>query len=260
MSRLGSLLRLFGVDARETITALVGLSAYWRDRQRFLLQRGENDENFRWGKAYPCLSDRNAPSGSASGHYFYQDLWCAQRIFALNPRRHLDVGSRVDGFVAHVASFRVVEVMDIRPLNSDVDNVLFTSGDLMGEIPANLCGAFDSVSCLHALEHFGLGRYGDAIDPDGHIKGFENLALLLEPRGRLFLSVPIGPQRIEFNAHRVFSVPGLLAMVSRLFEVERLCCVGDNGSFYRDLDPFGQAAARSFDCSYGLGILELVKR
>jgi hypothetical protein len=37
-----------------------------------------------------------------------------------------------------------------------------------GSTPDGYC---DSLSCLHALEHFGLGRYGDPIDPRGHEKG-----------------------------------------------------------------------------------------
>ena len=259
MSRFGSLLRLFGVDLQQARISLSQLPSYLRDSREFRAQPAKWGESFLWGKAYPCLNDRSAQSGAAGGHYFHQDLWCAQRVHTLRPRRHIDVGSRVDGFVAHVASFRPIEVMDIRALDCQAVNVSFRRGDLMGELPAELLGAYDSVSCLHALEHFGLGRYGDGIDPDGHIRGLANLARLLEPRGRLFLSVPIGPQRIEFNAHRVFSVPGLLELIGPMFCVERMCYVGDDGRLYRDVDPHGSDAERSFGCTYGCGVLELVK-
>ena len=110
------------------------------------------------------------------------------------------MGSRIDGFVAHVASFRKIEAVDIREQTSEIQNISFVKADMMAPLPENLHGYADSVSCLHALEHFGLGRYGDGIDVDGHVRGIENLAKLLSAGGRLYLSVPIGPQRIEFNA------------------------------------------------------------
>ena len=62
----------------------------------------------------------------------------------------------------------------------------------------------DSLSCLHALEHFGLGRYNDAIDPNGFERGLINMSRLLKNFGIFYLSVPIGIARVEFNAHRVF--------------------------------------------------------
>jgi hypothetical protein len=65
-------------------------------------------------------------------------------------------------------------------------------------------GYCDSLSCLHAIEHFGLGRYGDPIDPRGYERGIANMARLVVPGGRLYLSAPIGRERVEFNANRVF--------------------------------------------------------
>jgi hypothetical protein len=46
---------------------------------------------------------------------------------------------------------------------------------------------YDSISCLHALEHFGLGRYGDRLDPNGHETGFLKLLDMLKP-GAGFIS------------------------------------------------------------------------
>src|SRR5712692_9241557 len=60
----------------------------------------------------PCLHDRGAEAGAVRGEYFWQDLYVAQKIFKASPRKHVDVGSRINGFVAHVASFREIEVID----------------------------------------------------------------------------------------------------------------------------------------------------
>jgi hypothetical protein len=62
---------------------------------------------------------------------------------------------------------------------------------------------------LHALEHFGLGRYGDRIEADGVALGMKSLARLLQPGGLLYLSCPLGPDEVNFNAHRSLS-PGTL--------------------------------------------------
>ncbi len=156
---------------------------------------------------FPVLTDRSSAPGSL-GEYFWQDLFVAKQIIEQDPKRHIDVGSRIDGFIAHLACVRKVEIMDIRTLKSPIEQVTFTQWDITNP-NEHYCGVADCVSCLHTLEHIGLGRYGDAIDPDGWKKGLASLASLLSPDGCLWLSVPCGIQRVEFNAHRIFS-PGTI--------------------------------------------------
>lgn len=161
----------------------------------------------------PCLYDWFEEGGSTRNEYFWQDLYVARKISRASPRTHVDIGSRIDGFVAHVASFREIEVFDIRPVTSKIEGIVFKQADLMNPPPA-LAGYCDSLSCLHALEHFGLGRYGDPIDPLGSVAGLKNMTALLEPGGVFYLSVPIGIERVEFNAHRVFDPLKLVQLAS----------------------------------------------
>ncbi|MEQ7872931.1 hypothetical protein ABDK56_02865 [Sphingomonas sp. ASV193] len=150
---------------------------FWRERRRFIEQGGRVDES------WPILGDYRENSGSLDAHYFNQDLLVATMIHEAAPANHCDVGSRIDGFVAHVATFRPIDVIDIRPPpNVDHPNIRFHQADLMNP-RQSLAGSFDSVSCLHALEHFGLGRYIDPIDPAGHRKGFEAILALVAPGG-----------------------------------------------------------------------------
>ena len=165
-----------GFDPRRTFNSLRGLPSYLRDLRRLTRQRAPSERVFPFGAPYACLEDRFVESGAARGHYFHQDLLVARRVFLRNPVTHVDVGSRVDGFVAHVASFRSIEVLDIRPTTSAIPNIRFTQANLMEPIPQRLVGYCDSLSCLHALEHFGLGRYGDPVDYDGYLLGLENLS------------------------------------------------------------------------------------
>jgi hypothetical protein len=179
-------------------------------------------------------------------------------VHAAGPRRHIDVGSRVDGFVAHVASYRPIDVIDIRPLTSTTQNISFFKADVTRDVSA-FRQATDSLSCLHALEHFGLGRYGDAVDPDGWRKGWQNLEQMLEPRGVLYFSVPLGShQRVEYDAHRVFSLPFVLQqMVAPRYDVEGFSYVDDAGDLHRDASLDDGAARRSFDLHMGCGIFTL---
>jgi hypothetical protein len=195
----------------------------------------------------------------ASGHYFHQDLVVANKIFTSNPSRHLDVGSRIDGFVAHVASFREIEVLDLRPVTKKVKNIIFHQFDLIGPI-GNFEACCDSISCLHALEHIGLGRYGDRLMADGHVKGFEALGTMLRPGGILYLSVPIGSQRIEFNAHRVFSMQTILDLARDKYELAGFSFVDDLGDIHENPDITKEAMEKNFNCWYGCGIFEFIKK
>ena len=185
--------------------------------------------------ATPILADRYAGAGSASGHYFYQDLWAARNIYERRPAEHLDIGSRIDGFVAHLLTFMPVTVVDIRPLESTVQGLTFLQDDAtkLSTLPSN---SIHSLSSLHVAEHFGLGRYSDPVDPEACFRFMESLERVLAPGGRLYFSVPVGHERVEFNAHRVFSPKTILNTFSSL-RLESFSYVGDDDALYLDTDP-----------------------
>lgn len=258
MSRVLSLTRLFGVDPVQTVQSLRGIPPFVRDWSEWRRKAGGHSE-FPLSRFYPCLSDRWVEAGSGSGGYFHQDLLVAQRVFDTAPERHVDVGSRIDGFVAHVAAFRPIEVIDIRPLTTTARNIRFIQSDMMRPLSDELTSCTDSLSCLHALEHFGLGRYGDPIDPDGHRKAFANLIGMLKPKGRLFLSVPIGTQRLEFNGHRVFKPAYIAEMAAESLRLDRFSYVDDAGQLHEDFPTDDLAAHGAFGCHYGVGIFEFIR-
>ena len=154
----------------------------------------------------PCLHDRFESGGSMNSEYFWQDLVVAQSIFDNAPKRHVDIGSRIDGFVAHLATFRKIEVFDIRPIKITIPNINFKQANIMDSLSLSGYGSeyCDSLSCLHAIEHFGLGRYGDPIDPEGYKTGLKNMLKLLSKNGIFYLSTPIGVERVEFDANYIF--------------------------------------------------------
>jgi Caenorhabditis protein of unknown function, DUF268 len=257
--RIYGLAVLLGVDPRKTIRTLKGLPAYFSDLRALNNQRAAAGTKFPFGTPTPCLEDRSAPGGYYSGHYFHQDLLVARRINQNRPQIHVDVGSRVDGFVAHVASFRPIVVLDIRPLKNTIPNVQFMQADLMKRPEDHLIESCDSLSCLHALEHFGLGRYGDPVNYEGHLLGLTNLRSLLKAGGKFYLSVPIGPQRINFNAHRVFSVAYLLACLAGKYQIDHFSFVDDKGDLHENCPMNEHDIEADFGCYYGCGIFEMTK-
>jgi hypothetical protein len=226
------------------------LIKYRSDRERFIKLGGEISHR------YPVWSDYRKQAGSSGGDYFHQDLLVASFIYENNPQKHIDVGSRIDGFVAHVAAFRKIQVLDIRPLSPlGHSNIEFIQADLM--TADHLLPRADSVSCLHAIEHFGLGRYGDPIDPLGHQKGFSNLVAMLESGGTLYMSFPIGRQNeVHFNAHRVFHPQDILSwQASEVLDLLRFDYVDDAGNLHQKID----LRVQEIDVNLGCGIYTFKK-
>jgi hypothetical protein len=178
----------------------------------------------------PCLHDWYSKSDATHNEYFWQDLLVARWVFEARPRRHVDVGSRIDGFIAHVASFREVEMFDVRPVRRSVPGITFKQADMMQRLPDASEGYCDSLSCLHAIEHFGLGRYGDPIDPMGYERALANMAQLVAASGTFYLSTPIGRERVEFNANRVFDPRTIMlcAQMNRL-TLQQLTVISADG-------------------------------
>ena len=260
--------KLFGLDVVRGARTVARLPRYFRELGEFRRMTEASRQKFGGVSMFPMVLDRDASAGSASGHYFHQDLFVAQKIFAKNPRRHVDVGSRVDGFVAHVASFRKIEVVDIRPLSTEAGNISFRVADATDSVSLGALGRADSVSCLHALEHFGLGRYGDPLRVDGHEVALRSIASMVETSGTFYVSVPIGRQRTEFNSHRVFDVTTLPRLLREDFELVGFSYVNDDGDLIRHWEEASEesrdieATIRRLSpvqCRFGCGIYEFRK-
>jgi SAM-dependent methyltransferase len=200
-----------------------------RDRTRFQelsggALRAEDD--------YPQLHDRTSAS-PFDAHYTHQDAWAARTVYEFGPDAHVDVGSRVT-FVLGVAAFVPVTFIDLRPLDVEVPNLSSRAGSLL-EMPYE-DQSVSSLSSLHVIEHVGLGRYGDPLDPDGTAKAAAELARVLAPGGQLLIGAPVGRPRTAFNAHRVLDPERVVDLFSPL-ELSSFAGVDDDGRFHPQLEP-----------------------
>ena len=203
----------------------------------------------RFVDSYPCLGDWTART-PFDPHYFYQGAWLARRVASRPPFQHVDIGSSALTLSVLSATTNVLH-LDYRPLDAELPGLRCERGDILALPLADASVA--SLSCLHVIEHIGLGRYGDPVDPDGARAAAAELARVLAPGGRLWVSAPVGRERICFNAHRVFFAETLLAMFAPL-RLEGFALVDDTGRF-RDPAPLEAAGG----LAYGCGMFEFSK-
>lgn len=254
VSKLSNMLRLMGVEPIKLWKHLVYAPRFAGDVRRY--NRMANLEPrfpLEWRSLKPFLLDYSDEAGVASGQYFHQDIWAARKIYEARPSRHVDIGSRVDGFVAHVLCFMPIEVIDIRPLTSSLDGLTFVQADatdLVGIPDASI----ESLSSLHAVEHFGLGRYSDPIDPTACFRAMKAMQRVVRPGGILYFSVPIGREHVEFNAQRVFS-PQTIFDTFRGMDLISFSAVDDLGHLRSNARRLDFADAR-----YSCGLFEFRKK
>jgi SAM-dependent methyltransferase len=62
------------------------------------------------------------------------------------------------------------------------------------------------LSSLCVIEHIGLGRYGDKLNPFGSEKAIKELKRVCSPGGLIYISLHVDSyNKIYFNAHRAFT-------------------------------------------------------
>lgn len=216
--------------------------SFWKEWQNFLALGGQ--ANF--DELAPCLFDRDPDTQSGGGHYFYQDIWALNKLAEFDPSEHHDVGSRFDGFVGQATAICPIVCWDIRPPKFKLPRFEFRQGSILSlPVPDR---SITSLSCLHVAEHIGLGRYGDTIDPEGTVKALNELMRVLAPGGQLLFSMPVGQEKVCFNAQRIWHPEKPISILKEL-ELVEFNAVDDNDNYLENISPMELANSK---CSCGL--------
>ena len=179
-----------------------------------------------------CLDDNTEYTGF-DAHYIYHPAWAARVVKKISPKFHIDISSTLH-FCSILSAFIDVKFYDYRPAILNLDNLKSERIDLTNiffEDNSQYC-----VSCMHTIEHIGLGRYGDPIDPNADIKAINELKRIIEPDGHLLIVVPIGKPKIMFNAHRIYSYEMIINLMNG-FNLKEFSMVYDNQDFKTNANP-----------------------
>lgn len=199
----------------------------------------DNNKNFYLGREnlFPRIYDKTGTT-SLDPVYFYQDTWCAKKIFTEKPSRHYDIASQAH-LVGIISQFTPTTMVDIRPLSLSLQGLSFIKGDITN-LPFK-DNAIESLSSICVIEHIGLGRYGDALDAYGSEKATKELKRVLAVNGNLYVSVPIDSKnKIYFNAHRSFTRSYILQLFEGLLVKEEKYIYGnDMQDMYDSAKGFG---------------------
>lgn len=158
-------------------------------------------------------------------HYIFHPAWAARILAKFKPNVHVDIGSSLS-FSTIVSAFMPIKFYDYRPADLSILGGLETGkADLLNLFFDD--NSIHSLSCMHVVEHVGLGRYGDHLDPNGDLKAINELIRVLAPGGSLLFVVPIGGHpKIQFNAHRIYSYDQVLNYFLSL-ELEEFSLIRD---------------------------------
>jgi hypothetical protein len=204
----------------------------WCFAQRY---EGESEYVLDWNEAYITQYCQGIDSGRESGSYGAHVIARVQHAFTVMAQRH-GAPPSLAGTVGMVMGSERPWV-ECLALNLGAEETLtFEYGTIrsahprakarpLKEIAADFIAArahpVDWVASFSSLEHSGLGRYGDALNPEGDAEALRHAWCMLKPGGVMLLGVPAVCRKegfIEYNAHRVYGFERL-AFVARGFEL-----------------------------------------
>lgn len=190
---------------------------------KFLAQDTIRKLPVEWNERYPCFEDATANT-SFDRHYVFHPAWAARVLARTAPALHHDFSSTVN-FATMVSAFIPVKFFDYRPIGFNLTGLQSDFADLTKlVIPSH---SLASVSCMHVVEHIGLGRYGDPLDPDGDVKAIDELKRVTAKSGDLLFVVPVGRPRVQFNAHRIYGYHQILELFAP-FELVEFTLIPDS--------------------------------
>lgn len=197
--------------------------SYLKDKSDFITSESKTVKRFEIKDEIKCLEDKtnNTPFDR---HYTYHTAWAARVVKEINPEVHYDISSLLY-FSTLLSAFVPTRFFDYRPAQLNLSNFTSEKADL-NSLPFE-SGSIHSLSCMHTIEHIGLGRYGDQIDYDGDLKAIEELKRVVAPGGNLIFVTPVGQPKIQYNAHRVYSYAQIKSYFIG-FTVKEFSLVPDN--------------------------------
>lgn len=132
-----------------------------------------------------------------------------------------------------------INTIEYRKIEHNIPNLNTYTYEEAMDSNVSLNWNFDVGVSVSSIEHSGLGRYGDALDPEGDLKTMNLLSKIIKKDGLLILEIPIGTDKISFNASRVYGKFRLLLLFEKW---ELLKTYGYNTNILNDSRGEGRGA------------------
>ena len=231
---------------------------FWRDYFKY------KKENKRFKipfiELWPITCDKTEYT-NFDGHYTYFPAWAIRKVLEIknnkNIQKHVDFSSSLH-FCSNLSAFLPVEFYDYRPAKLALSDLKSEHADLT-DLKIFDDNSIQSLSCMHVVEHIGLGRYGDLIDPEGDIKAINELKRVCAVGGSILFVVPAGKERIQFNAHRIYSFDTVINLFGENFELKEFTLITDKNDFVEKINT-EEAKNLTEKQSYGCGCFWFIKR
>jgi hypothetical protein len=219
---------------RDTWKNVRNLPAYKKEYKQFARLATSENSRFplNWKNRYPCLTDKTDQT-PFDNHYIYHPAWAARILAKTKPDMHIDISSTLH-FCSIVSAFIPVKFYDYRPAPLKLDGLISERGDLM-DLPF-VTGTVNSISCMHTIEHIGLGRYGDVLDYNGDVKAINELIRVTKPGGDILFVTPVGKPVLLFNAHRIYDYEQIISHFKDC-TLQEFSLIPEKGPIVNNADP-----------------------
>lgn len=208
----------------------------WEDLQEYNRLNSRKSLEASVSQMKPVVTDRY--SKKDRDDCFLRDLWAAKLVVRSDITQHVDIGLDANGFIGHLLAAGVkVWGVSLKELAFEDENLHIIKDDMitLTQIPDE---SIESMSALGSVECLGLGRYGEEIAPEAFYNCFLQMQKKVKPGGMIYVSVPIGYERVEFNSHRIFRADTVIKIFSSM-KLREYSCISDGRiEFHVDLHQY----------------------
>jgi len=213
---------------------ITALPSYKKEYRKFTKISSMAEERFplNWDNRFPCLTDKTIET-TFDSHYIYHPAWASRILAQTRPELHIDISSTLH-FCTMLSAFMPVKFYDYRPASLTLSNLSSEKADLLNLPFQN--DSISSVSCMHTIEHIGLGRYGDPLDYDGDIKAIKELIRVTKNTGDILFVTPVGQPKLMFNGQRIYSYQQVISYFTNC-TLMNFSLIPDSGGIINNADP-----------------------
>ena len=176
-------------------------------------------EVLNWPAAlYEDMKDVVKRASKDRGNIYYETDYLLPDAFArhsVSGQTVAVIGSATPLYEAYIENYggRPLTV-EYRPIEHDIKGLLtYTFEEAMEKVKDGSLKA-DHAFCYSSIEHSGLGRYGDFLDPEGDLVTMDLVKNMVKPGGLFFLQIPVGADALLWNATRIYGPARLLLLLA----------------------------------------------